>query len=144
MQDQPLLVQTFAPYPNSIGLKKTLPGLHKKAAERLSTVTCPALCCSFGCVAAHLPTLLERAMKRSDLTDTETKVWQAAATGTLVDLRVGDPKRDSPKRDTKWGPERTVRAEVIADLLLLKGFSMNEPITQLDTRHSEPRGGVTS
>jgi hypothetical protein len=74
--------------------------------------------CSFVCVAAYLPTVLERSMIRSDLTDTETKVWQAAATGTLVDLRVGDPKRDSPEKWREWGEERTVRAEVIADLLL--------------------------
>ena len=60
-------------------------------------------------------------MKLSDLTNTETKVWQAAATGTLVDLRVGDSQLDSPERWTEWGPERTVRAEVIADLLIGDG-----------------------
>jgi len=60
-------------------------------------------------------------MKLSDLTDTETKVWQAAATGTLVDLRVGDSQLDSPERWAEWGTERTVRAEVIADLLIGDG-----------------------
>ena len=60
-------------------------------------------------------------MKLSDLTDTETKVWQAAATGTLVDLRVGDRKLDSPEGWAEWGTERTVRAEVIADLLIGSG-----------------------
>jgi hypothetical protein len=57
-------------------------------------------------------------MKSSDLTETERKVWQAAATGTLVDLRVGDSQLDSPERWAEWGKERTVRAEVIADLLI--------------------------
>jgi hypothetical protein len=57
-------------------------------------------------------------MDCSDLTDTECKVWQAAATGTLVDLRTDDPKLDSPEKGAQWGPERTVRAEVIAALLL--------------------------
>jgi len=60
-------------------------------------------------------------MDCSDLTDTECKVWQAAATGTLVDLRTGDPKLDSPEKGAEWGPERTVQAEVIAALLLGDG-----------------------
>src|SRR6059058_1668121 len=44
--------------------------------------------CSLVCVAAHLPPVLERAVKLSDK-DIEKKVREAAATGTLVDLRVG-------------------------------------------------------
>src|SRR5260221_14042915 len=70
-------------------------------------------------VAVRSP--VTRAMKLSDLTDTETKVWQAAATGALVDLRVGDRKLDSPERWAEWGTGRTVRAEVIADLLIGDG-----------------------
>jgi len=62
-------------------------------------------------------------MKRSDLTDTERKVWEAAATGTLVDLRIGDSQLDSPERWAEWGKERTVRAEVIEDLLLGVGVA---------------------
>ncbi len=60
-------------------------------------------------------------MKLSDLTETERTVWQAAATGTLVNLQVGDSQLDSPERWSEWGAERTVRAEVIADLLLGDG-----------------------
>ena len=67
-------------------------------------------------------------MKLSDLTDSERKLWQAAATGTLVDLRVGDPKLDSPERWTEWGKERTVRAEVIADLLIGDGEAAAVPV----------------
>ena len=50
-------------------------------------------------------------MKSSDLTESEKKVWQAAATGTLVDLRVGDSQLDSPERWAEWGMDRTVRAD---------------------------------
>jgi hypothetical protein len=60
-------------------------------------------------------------MKSSDLTESEKKVWDAAATGTLVDLRVGDSQLDSPEKWAEWGPERTVRAEAIADLLIGDG-----------------------
>src|SRR5260370_22301789 len=60
-------------------------------------------------------------MNLSDLTESERKVWESAATGTLVDLRVADSQLDSPERAAEWGTERTVRAEVIADLLLGDG-----------------------
>ncbi len=60
-------------------------------------------------------------MKSSDLTVSEKKVWEAATTGALVDLRVGDRELDSPERWAEWGTERTVRAEVIADLLIGDG-----------------------
>jgi hypothetical protein len=53
--------------------------------------------CSFACHAAHLPTELERAVKLSDK-DVEKKVREAAATGTLVELRVGF--RDRTVRQT--------------------------------------------
>jgi hypothetical protein len=56
-------------------------------------------------------------MKVSDFTMCESKVREAAATGTLVDLRVGDSDIDSPEKWSEWGTERTVRAEVIAALL---------------------------
>ena len=60
-------------------------------------------------------------MKVSDLTESERKVWQSAATGAVVDLRVGNPELDAPEKWAEWGTERTVRAEVIADLLLGDG-----------------------
>src|SRR5438067_4349474 len=60
-------------------------------------------------------------MKVSDFTMCECKVWEAAATGTLVDRRVGDSAIDSPEKGTEWGPERTVRADVIAALLIGDG-----------------------
>jgi len=57
----------------------------------------------------------------SDLATTERKLWQVAAMGAVVDLRVGDSQLDSPEQCAKWGPERTVRAQVIADLLIGEG-----------------------
>src|SRR5205807_5135858 len=70
-------------------------------------------------------------MKVSDLTDSERRVWQAAATGTVVDLRTGDQKLDSPERWAEWGSERTVRAEVIATLLLGDGEAAAMPVRRL-------------
>lgn len=67
-------------------------------------------------------------MKLRDLTESERKVWHAAATGTLVDLRVGDPDLDFPERWAEWGAERTIRAEVIADLLLGDGEAASVPV----------------
>jgi hypothetical protein len=60
-------------------------------------------------------------MNSSDLKDTEQKLWQAAATGILVDLRVGEHKLDSPERWDEWGTDRSVRAAIIAALLIGDG-----------------------
>jgi hypothetical protein len=53
-----------------------------------------------------------------DLTETEQRVCEAFARGDELDLRTGDPERDDPADSADWGPERTVRAEVLAHLLL--------------------------
>src|SRR5215469_8093409 len=67
-------------------------------------------------------------MNVSDLTMCECKVREAASTGTLVDLRVGDSDIDSPEKGAEWGPERSVRAEVIADLLIGNGEAASVPV----------------
>lgn len=54
------------------------------------------------------------------LTTAEWGLWQAFRNGTRHELRTGDPARDDPCSDQLWGPQRTVRARVIA-LLLLHG-----------------------
>src|SRR6516162_5542990 len=84
-------------------------------------------------------------MNVSDFTMCECKVREAAATGTLVDLRVGDPAVDAPEKATEWGPERTVRAEVIADLLIGNGEAASVPVKGVHTgsphhRRAQPRG----
>ncbi|WP_449065053.1 pentapeptide repeat-containing protein [Planomonospora algeriensis] len=59
---------------------------------------------------------LNRPFRR--LNPTERRLWDAYPTGAWVDLRSGDPEADDPANGESWGPERTVRAEVVAALLL--------------------------
>jgi hypothetical protein len=56
-------------------------------------------------------------MEYHDLNEPEKALWVAFPSGQSVDLRAGDPS-DDPGAAYKWSPERTVRAEVIAALLL--------------------------
>ncbi|MER7753985.1 oxidoreductase [Kitasatospora sp. NPDC097643] len=51
-------------------------------------------------------------------TDTERELWEAFRQGDVFDRRVRDTEADDPFGDADWGPERTVRAEVLAHLLL--------------------------
>lgn len=53
-----------------------------------------------------------------DLTPVEVGLWEAYRSGVIVDLGAGDPR--SADERSGWGPEREVRAQVIA-LLLLNG-----------------------
>lgn len=57
-------------------------------------------------------------MGPEDLSPPERRLWDAFPTAGRVDLRVGDPAADDPARGAAWGPERVVRAEVVAALLL--------------------------
>ncbi|WP_285778622.1 hypothetical protein [Microtetraspora sp. NBRC 13810] len=59
------------------------------------------------------------------LSPAEHSVWEAYPTGEWVDLRTGDRERDDPAGGGAWGPERTVRAEVLVALLL--GMAPAEP-----------------
>ena len=45
-------------------------------------------------------------------------VWLAAGTGALVDLRAGVPELDDPAGGAKWDAARTVRAELLVELLV--------------------------
>ncbi|WP_117211265.1 pentapeptide repeat-containing protein [Allorhizocola rhizosphaerae] len=60
----------------------------------------------------------------SELNDAERRLWEAFAHGTQVDLGPGEPAAPEFTVDG-WGPDRTVRAEVIARLLL--GAHQGEP-----------------
>jgi hypothetical protein len=53
----------------------------------------------------------------SDLTPPEEELRKAMTTGGRVDLRKHDPQADDPSQGAQWGAERTIRAEVLADLL---------------------------
>ncbi|MGF1426227.1 oxidoreductase [Kitasatospora sp. LaBMicrA B282] len=50
----------------------------------------------------------------------EQRLWAAFRRGAVCDLSTGDPAADDPFTPLAWGPDRTVRAEVLA-LLLLDG-----------------------
>ncbi|WUL62624.1 oxidoreductase [Streptomyces sp. NBC_00344] len=54
------------------------------------------------------------------LTGAEVGMWQAFRNGSTYDLRTRNPVLDDPLSTRAWGPERTVRARVVA-LLLLDG-----------------------
>ncbi|MFF4346565.1 hypothetical protein [Streptomyces sp. NPDC001530] len=54
-------------------------------------------------------------MEITDLTPAERRVWEAFPRGEGVDLREGT---DDPAAGASWGPERTVRAEVLRALLI--------------------------
>ncbi|ATZ27188.1 hypothetical protein SLAV_26980 [Streptomyces lavendulae subsp. lavendulae] len=56
----------------------------------------------------------------ADLTDVERHMWQTFRAGTVCDLGTRVAEQDDPHGDAEWGPERRVRAEVVA-LLLLAG-----------------------
>ncbi|MEU6378011.1 oxidoreductase [Streptomyces sp. NPDC046909] len=53
-----------------------------------------------------------------DLTPAEAGMWQAFRNGSVYDLASGDAVADDPHGGPPWGPERTVRARIVAWLLL--------------------------
>ncbi|MEV4863047.1 oxidoreductase [Streptomyces ossamyceticus] len=53
-----------------------------------------------------------------ELTPPERALWDAFPEGRRVDLRTGRPEDDEVTGGARWGPARTVRASVIAALLL--------------------------
>lgn len=59
-----------------------------------------------------------RALDYDELTGPERELWDAFPEGRRVDLRTGAPEDDDVAGGEHWGPERTVRAAVVAALLL--------------------------
>ncbi|UPZ31088.1 oxidoreductase [Streptomyces sp. LRE541] len=57
-------------------------------------------------------------LQYDDLTPPERAVWDAFPEGRVVDLSSGVPEEDDAVGGPPWGLERTVRAEVLAALLL--------------------------
>ncbi|MGO4632936.1 oxidoreductase [Streptomyces sp. 2RAF24] len=53
-----------------------------------------------------------------EMTPPERELWDAFPEGRRVDLRTGVPDADAPAAGDRWGPDRTVRAAVVATLLL--------------------------
>ncbi|WP_405941515.1 oxidoreductase [Streptomyces sp. NBC_00207] len=56
----------------------------------------------------------------ADLTASERRMWEAFRTGSICDLSARTAEHDDPHADGVWGPGRSVRARVVA-LLLLHG-----------------------
>src|SRR5215472_16988380 len=52
-----------------------------------------------------------------DLSEAEQRVWEAFPSGTLADFGTGNAEDDDPSGGEGWGPDRQVRAEVLARLL---------------------------
>ena len=52
-----------------------------------------------------------------DLSDAERRVWDAFPTGRPVRFGTGNAEDDDPAGGEGWGPDRQVRAEVLAALL---------------------------
>lgn len=57
-------------------------------------------------------------MKPTDFSEPERRLWEAYPHRGLVDLRTGERRSDDPASGSEWGSERTVRGEVITELLL--------------------------
>ncbi|MGC0318269.1 oxidoreductase [Kitasatospora acidiphila] len=51
-------------------------------------------------------------------TEAESRLWEMFRCSEVLDLSAGDLAADNPADGADWGPERTVRAEVLARLLL--------------------------
>src|SRR5687768_11051374 len=66
-----------------------------------------------------------RMLSYDELTDPERELWDAFPEGRWVDLRAGVAEEDRVNGGGEWGPARTVRASVVAALLL--GASSPQP-----------------
>lgn len=82
-------------------------------------------------------------MKVSDLTKSEQEIWQAAVTGVGIDLQSGQDNLDSPERWSEWTPERTVRSEVIAALLIGDGEAASITVRGIRLRGARITGELT-
>jgi hypothetical protein len=65
-----------------------------------------------------VPSRHDEPVDGSELTAPERLLCKEFPAGGQVDLRTGGPERDDVGGGASWGPERTIRAEVIAGLLL--------------------------
>ena len=74
------------------------------------------------------------------LTSTERRVFTAYPTGTEVDLRTGDAELDDPANADDWPASRTVRAEVLAALLLGAGREIPGRVAALRLRGARITG----
>ncbi|MFD0376719.1 membrane-associated oxidoreductase [Streptomyces sp. NPDC127112] len=76
-------------------------------------------------------------MEITDLTPAERRIWEAFPRGEGVDFRESPDEDASGGHD--WGPERTVRADVLA-ALLLSGPSLAGQVAELNVRGARITG----
>ena len=69
----------------------------------------------------------------------EGALEKKAQTGAWLDLRSGDPEVDSPANGANWGPERTIRAEALVELLIRAD---HDPRRALRLRGARIRGAL--
>ncbi|MGG8408302.1 oxidoreductase [Streptomyces sp. 12297] len=67
-------------------------------------------------------------------------MWRAFRTGAVCDLSAHAADRDDPMADRAWGPERSVRAEVIARLLLSGPAAVPGRVASLKVRGARITG----
>ncbi|MEU8204499.1 hypothetical protein [Streptosporangium sp. NPDC049046] len=70
-------------------------------------------------------------MRVEDLSDAERRVWEAFPHGEEVDFTTGKPDEDNPAVGAVWGTERTIRARVIATLLMSEEVPQSHRIPAL-------------
>ena len=81
-------------------------------------------------------------LKRCKLTPPERRVWDAITTGQVVRMEVGDPERDDPATGASWGRERSIRGQLLAELLADGGNSAAPPARFLRLQGARITGGL--
>ncbi|RSS64012.1 oxidoreductase [Streptomyces sp. WAC07061] len=74
------------------------------------------------------------------LTGAERLMWEAFRAGTVCDLGARDAGLDDPHSGRVWGPERRVRAEVVAHLLLAGPAPLPGRVGRLKLRGAQITG----
>jgi hypothetical protein len=75
------------------------------------------------------------------LTPPERRVWDAIATGEVVNLVPGDSEYDSA-RGTTWGPDRSIRGQLLSELLAEGRNPQAPPASFLRLRGARITGGL--
>jgi hypothetical protein len=76
-----------------------------------------------------------------ELTPPERKVWDAISTGEVVSLVAGDSQCDSARGAT-WGPERSIRGQLLSELLAEGRNPHAPPASFLRLRGARITGGL--
>jgi hypothetical protein len=79
---------------------------------------------------------------RGDLTPPEQEVWDAIATGEVVRLQAEDRERNNPATGSTWGRERSIRGQLLAELLAEGGNSSAPPAQFLWLQGARITGGL--